>query len=327
MDRPDESESTDNDEENASVVTAEHIFTGTAFNILDENALFIILAKLSPISIIALCQSNRQLARLCSKPQTFISLMDLHYPQYPVDIEDPKRQYIDITGGIGVIYSVDILGYRKLIRDSRGNDIFVGYEFDNKAYADPEGVVHNLDTIPFDARTKISFTILGTKIRRGEKLWLTIEQSGKHLIYEVYPSKEKAVRSMYIVSTKNGGKRENTLYRHIFEDLERQFIHKTRFNYVYWNTRPVITTNEPVFSAFTEETNYPFPFTLEGIYDYIMLNNFFNARASRIRERPDIYEALLNPEFKTHEGDDMLSEMENELHELHVFQVIPITIV
>lgn len=317
MDKPTGDENTGNKSE---VVTAEHIFATTAFNILDENALFNILARLNPVSILSLCQSNRQFAKLCSQKTTFARLMTLHYPQHPLDVENPKERYVDITANIGVVYSVDIIGYRKMIRDSRGNDIFVGYEFDDKAYANPKGMLG--DEVRYGEREVLSFRMTGTKIRRREVLWLAVEHKGNQLTAKVYPTKEEAVDHMDIFTDSSG----NSWYGQALHSLRRKFITKSGHDYAYWATNPMLTVDEPRFSAYLATTNYPFPFTLEGIYNYILVNNVFNLWSSRIREKPDVYAALMDPAFKTHAGDEIVGEMQEELNELHVFHVLSVTI-
>jgi len=75
---------------------------------LDNIALYQILVKSDPLSVIQLCKTNIKFSNLCTNRAVFHNLMELHYPQFTIDENDPKQQYLDITGGIGVNYSIKI---------------------------------------------------------------------------------------------------------------------------------------------------------------------------------------------------------------------------
>lgn len=77
-------------------------------DILDNNALFEILVKSEPIGVAQLCKTDRKYSRLCSDQTVFRRLMAIHYPQFTIDFRNPKQQYLNITGNIGVEYDVKI---------------------------------------------------------------------------------------------------------------------------------------------------------------------------------------------------------------------------
>lgn len=86
------------------VENAEHEFATAAFNILNMDALFQILAKLDPKSVLELCKTTPAFRRLCSQTQTFTNLMTLHYPQHDLD-PDVKLQYMALALGRYVLYN------------------------------------------------------------------------------------------------------------------------------------------------------------------------------------------------------------------------------
>lgn len=140
---------------------AEQEFVDVAFEILDKNAIVEIMKKMKPYEVLSLCETQTQMARICGDQDVFRALMKAHYPQFPIDEEDPKRQYEVITANYGIEYYVKIF-------EEEGEKYY-----DNKVY--------QLEFLPADVDYEkepnldyVAFTILGTTIRTGDTLWLQI---------------------------------------------------------------------------------------------------------------------------------------------------------
>ena len=96
-----------------------------SFDLLDANALYEILARLDPQSVLKTCQTNNQFRNLCQNPHIFYRLMQLHYPDVPIN-KNPKKQYIDITEGKYTTY-YPIIMFNKIfsLYSSSGNNSVV----------------------------------------------------------------------------------------------------------------------------------------------------------------------------------------------------------
>lgn len=80
---------------------------------LDKNVLFEILKNLDSKSVINACSVNKRFFQLCQNPVIFKRLMELHYPQIPIN-KDPKKQYTEIANGIITKYKGVINEYYEL---------------------------------------------------------------------------------------------------------------------------------------------------------------------------------------------------------------------
>ena len=284
---------------------AEHEFASVAFDILDKNALFQILAKLNPVSVLSLCQSNINFRRLCREKSTFISLMKLHYPSFRVDYVNPKEQYMKITAKEGVVYSIDIIDNKYTKIDTLGNRVWIGYKFDDKAYVNTDYTMGESEAkerfkrennVPYFERTSISFLILGTRIRKGEELYGVVFEFGETNEYriKVFSSHEEAsdyipidlyydllnrLRRTYSLLINNDDKDEDDL---------RSFI--LSINY-----------DDPDFVRFLQGRGWPTPFTRSNYEKYISDNNFWSY-------------------------DDLLDLNSDRAEERHVEQIIKFTI-
>jgi hypothetical protein len=81
-------------------------FAKVAFNILDQNALYNILEKLDPLSVLELCKTTKAFAKLCRQQSTFRRLMQKHYPEHPLQ-RDLKLQYMALALGKVTVYAAD----------------------------------------------------------------------------------------------------------------------------------------------------------------------------------------------------------------------------
>lgn len=81
---------------NRAIVHANQEPTTTTFNQLTRDPLWLILERTDPMGVLNSCQTTPALAKLCRDPNTFRRLMQLHYPNYPVN-RDARKQYTDIT--------------------------------------------------------------------------------------------------------------------------------------------------------------------------------------------------------------------------------------
>ena len=95
---------------------AEREFANVAFEILSKDVFIEILKQMDPIAVLSLCQTNQNFARICREQQTFITLMKVHYPWFPIN-QDAKAQYVAITAGEGVTYSIPILKVKQLVSE------------------------------------------------------------------------------------------------------------------------------------------------------------------------------------------------------------------
>jgi len=134
---------------------AEQEFANVAFEILDKNVIVEIMKKMKPYQVLSLCETQMQMARICRDQDVFRALMKAHYPQFDVDQENPKEQYGRITKDGGVDY------YVKVFRDERTGKV----RYDDNAYL--------LEFLP-EGEDHVTFTVLGTKIRTGDTLWVQL---------------------------------------------------------------------------------------------------------------------------------------------------------
>ncbi len=267
---------------------AEQEFAAVAFDILNVDALMQVLKELDPITILSLCQTNQRFAQICQDQDVFRNLMHLHYPNFPVD-EDAKAQYGAITSAEGVTYSVNIR--RQMIRVVRSAI---------EAYVN-EGVYVNTKTKEIEwtddtTQQLVNFNILGTRIHKGEKLWLMIiimknPRTGIAIIGEVFSNKEDAVRAisifdegkieMYINSIWQKYKRSK-----MKSNLERAAVRAgemmTTEDYAAIRMEEIVrdhnltyTEDDLEFLLFLKGNDYPSPLTSDGIYEHIMKTNYF----------------------------------------------------
>jgi hypothetical protein len=140
-----------------------------AFEVLDPDSILLILKKLKPISVLSLCQTSRLFASYCANNEVFVVLMKEHYPNLHYGHTTSKQRYIELTGMFGTTY---------VIKFDHHND---DHNFASRAYAvdyHRTGMYHD----------KLYFPINGTKIRKGETLWLKVQiydvDDGFPLVFE-----------------------------------------------------------------------------------------------------------------------------------------------
>jgi len=103
-------------------------------NTLNRGAMLELLIRSEPITVLSLCQTDHNFSSLCRSQDTFKTLMQFHYPNYPLDFENPKEQYMRITSHMGIIYNIKIHDGHRIMEDNYGTLLYLGYVFDNRAY-------------------------------------------------------------------------------------------------------------------------------------------------------------------------------------------------
>lgn len=137
----------------------------------DRVVLLEILKNSKPISVVQLCQTDSKFFSLCKDDNNtvFYMLMKEHYPQFPVG-KNPKRQYYEITGQVGVEYTMIVkdkefsLG-KILFNEPNHYDmgvVKIHEEFPKYAYSrlSPE----KLAELTKEKSYVTNFTVLGTEI-------------------------------------------------------------------------------------------------------------------------------------------------------------------
>ncbi len=258
---------------------AEQEFANVAFDILNMDALFEILKELDPATVLSLCQTNQRFAELCRDQDVFRNLMRVHYPNFPIN-EDAKAQYGDITSEKETTYSINII-------DKESTPI----KLDNRAYINERASVATFRQISRDDLNlpSINFNILGTRIRKGEKLWLMVisKSNGFLNIAEVFSNKEDAVKAMPIY---------NEVGLEVYVDrMKRDYLIKIRSDEIvdsdetiYRVETPASTINrkrgllaiedlasdDPGFLEFLRDEGYHLPLSYETMYEDIMRNKY-----------------------------------------------------
>ena len=208
--------------------------------------------------------------------------MRLHYPSFPVDLENAKAQYGKITAGEGVVYSIDIIDNKYTKIDALGNRVWIGYKFSNKAYVNidykddstkTKRELENEDKISYYERKSINFLILGTRIRKGEKLWGVVYNSGTNEYnLAVHPTHEEAVQF-------------------VIQDNYEQLVYKSKYEYAE-NVLEIdpyervefggIPDDDPGYVKFLRGKGWPYPFTEENYVKYVRENDYWDSDQPRL---------------------------------------------
>lgn len=138
-----------------------------AFQNLDKSSLVKILERMDAKGVLALCQTNHHFARVGRDQSVFVRLMEVHYPYFPIN-QDAKTQYMAIAGGEAVNYLVDI--------DVISTRIYEA-EFDT---GDKDDI-------------GVHFSIRGTRIRKGEIVWMLYDEFSATALTQVFMTEEDAI--------------------------------------------------------------------------------------------------------------------------------------
>jgi len=71
-----------------------------SFSDLQRDALIEILKNLKPRDVLKLCQTEKYTRDICGRNATWTTLLKTHYPKAIVKINNPKKQYVDLTIGL-----------------------------------------------------------------------------------------------------------------------------------------------------------------------------------------------------------------------------------
>jgi hypothetical protein len=88
--------SSEEEERRDEIEESEAEFLDVAFMTLPTDALYEVLKKMTPESVVELCKINKYFANICSDEIVFRGLMREHYPQYKFS-GDAKIAYLRIT--------------------------------------------------------------------------------------------------------------------------------------------------------------------------------------------------------------------------------------
>lgn len=83
-------------------------FVSKSLQILKRDQFFSILRLLKPIDVLKFCQTEKYTQTVCNDRDLFKFLMHEHYPNYKLNKNDPKEQYIDLTYRIVSNYHAQI---------------------------------------------------------------------------------------------------------------------------------------------------------------------------------------------------------------------------
>jgi hypothetical protein len=158
----------------------EEEFANLAIEILDKDAILLVLEKMTPVSVLSFCQTNKRFAKVCSSQETFRRLMEVHYPEIPVN-QNPKAQYMEITAVRGTRYALKITK-----KFEHGFPI----ETEQEAHVYEGPIKSGL----------ITFNISGTRVRSGEMFWLYVIYDQKRNISsqtQVFKTEEEALEIFY----------------------------------------------------------------------------------------------------------------------------------
>lgn len=245
---------------------------------LDNNALYQILVKSDPLGVIQLCKTNIKFRLLCNNRAVFHDLMKLHYPQFPIDEDDPKQQYLNITGGIGVNYSIKVyLEERediKLNYDRKKEILRLKGHFTSKAKKISK-IDYQDNRFPWDKKiVNPQFMILGTEVLKTTYLLFEVQKTDYLDIkfdIKAYSSIEDAAEEFV---TKN--------YTNIVEQLREDAT--TQYVDDYEHKKYVLHENIEFddnidFDDFTDvlkDRYLPMFFSEEILQKYMIRNHYFS---------------------------------------------------
>lgn len=220
----------------------------------DNNILFEILIKSDPLSVFQLCNTNVKFRNLCSQQIIFHRLMSIHFPQFPIDINNPKQQYKNIVGCKGVEYYIlfhyDIPEQITITLDGEEIDFQLLESVDKVAKRMRYWQDEEYDAI---STTMSKFTILGTEILRNVYLLIyAYSRGGRPFEFDcrVYKNIEDAVEDFI-----------NTNYD--------KFLHKWLIDF-----SNAIADDENL-SDVLKQRYLPNDFSKDGIRNYMILNKYF----------------------------------------------------
>jgi hypothetical protein len=225
---------------------AEAEFSNVAFEILDKNGIVSILKQMNPISVLSLCQTNTRFAEICRDQNVFRILIKAHYPDFTPPVRDPKTMYMTITSQRGTVY------YLPILEDATETGFPGKYESKATIFK-PEG--------PY-----FEFAILGTRIRKGQEVWLKCRLPGS-LIASAYRTREDAIEEIPILYSEN---------------LEKYIKERT----LEYKKDPSITRRNGEIIDLEEwlvENDYPYPLTSEGITEWVEKNGYLRGQC-RMKE-------------------------------------------
>lgn len=236
----------------------EEEFANLAIEILDKDAILLVLEKMTPVSVLSFCQTNKRFAKVCSSQETFRRLMEVHYPEIPVN-QNPKAQYMEITAGRGTRYALKIT--KK-------------FEHGFPIETEPEAHVYEG---PIKTGL-ITFNISGTRVRSGEMLWLYVtydrarNQSSQT---QVFKTEEEALERFYERTDSVSAVIEVKDIRKIFRkeykegDLESEWFLENDYTYPLSKEGMNSWMRERKFHKVGSYRNY-----LEGRNSYILILPF-----------------------------------------------------
>lgn len=261
---------------------AEQEFAQVAFSILGKDALIEILKQMDPIAVLSLCQSNQNFARICREQQTFITLMEAHYPGFPIN-RDAKAQYGAIAAGEGVTYSIPILPTEQdkkqgfIISDVENSKHGLRFRFGRVATLAPNAEVPQLlckrgtNEVPSTA----NFKILGTRIRKGEKVWLLVRHNPCRIDARVFPTRDDALDAIrFLNNDEDFDTFETLIRRNVVTALSAaQRSVKVRLNVEAGRERPVATDEQ--MNRYLEIMHLPqLPLTRERVRRHVADQGF-----------------------------------------------------
>ncbi|MFS8159531.1 MAG: hypothetical protein ACMG6E_04830 [Candidatus Roizmanbacteria bacterium] len=82
-------------------------FTASAFDVLPADTILHVLSFMTPVQVLALCDSTEGFRRFCQDETLFKELMKVHYPSFPI-FGTSRSQYEAITRGDTTSYSATL---------------------------------------------------------------------------------------------------------------------------------------------------------------------------------------------------------------------------
>lgn len=91
-----------------ALILLARLINSLAFQKLGRDPLYSILVRAQPEDVGRLCQVTPNYRRLCQDGTVFVNLIQQHYPDNPINLLDPKNQYLALAANIRTYYYVHL---------------------------------------------------------------------------------------------------------------------------------------------------------------------------------------------------------------------------